>query len=202
MCSCLLMVNVLIFALPMSSTQIVISGLTGVSIIFLADAVNDSYSWFLFEIMMWLLMPILALGLAWVLHTLIQKKIFKDNRGRHRMIILTPYFISMSFWMMLFFCTTQNFSPKDSATEFNSYMVYFTVLILAPLILLPAARLYMLRRARNMHHLNERTVRPTKEQINAGVNKYKMKQRYCRDFADSLKLWNHQVLLDAYFTSS
>ena len=35
MCSALILVNVLIFALPMSTTQVVISGLTGVSIIFL-----------------------------------------------------------------------------------------------------------------------------------------------------------------------
>ena len=34
MCSALILVNVLIFALPMSTTQVVISGLTGVSVIF------------------------------------------------------------------------------------------------------------------------------------------------------------------------
>ena len=63
MCSALILVNVLIFALPMSTTQVVISGLTGVSIIFFS-AIDAELTWFLYELCLWITAPIAGMLLA------------------------------------------------------------------------------------------------------------------------------------------
>ena len=73
MCSALILVNVLIFALPMSTTQVVISGLTGVSIIYFA-AINAELEWFLLELTLWVVAPILGMLLA-----ILAKKLFEKH---------------------------------------------------------------------------------------------------------------------------
>jgi phosphate/sulfate permease len=65
MCSALIMLTVLIFALPLSSTQLVISGLTGISLIYFTSSETE-VSWFFEEILMWILMPIFAMALSYV----------------------------------------------------------------------------------------------------------------------------------------
>jgi len=64
MCSAFILLNVLIFALPMSSTQIVISGLTGISLIYFTSSETD-ITWFYEEVLMWLMMPLIAMGLCY-----------------------------------------------------------------------------------------------------------------------------------------
>lgn len=76
MCSALIMINILIFALPMSTTQVVISGLAAITLIYLPSDDQD-VKWFGFEILMWVAMPIVGLGLAYVMHNLVHKHIFK-----------------------------------------------------------------------------------------------------------------------------
>ena len=63
MCSALILVNVLIFAIPLSTTQVVISGLTGVSIIFFSS-VGARLRWFFIELLLWIVAPILGMLLA------------------------------------------------------------------------------------------------------------------------------------------
>ncbi len=72
MCSALIMINILIFALPMSTTQVVISGLASITLIYL-PASDQNVSWFGWEIAMWIIMPILGLALANLTHTLVKK---------------------------------------------------------------------------------------------------------------------------------
>ena len=76
MCSALILVNVLIFALPMSTTQVVISGLASISLIFF-PSLDIKYSWFLYESLMWIFVPIGGLALSYVIHFLLHKLIFK-----------------------------------------------------------------------------------------------------------------------------
>ena len=78
MCSALILVNVLIFTLPMSTTQVVISGLTGISLIFF-PGLDVNYSWFLYESLMWILVPLGGLALSYVMHFLLHKFIFKEK---------------------------------------------------------------------------------------------------------------------------
>jgi phosphate/sulfate permease len=75
MCSALIMINILIFALPMSTTQVVISGLAAISLIYLPNA-NEDLSWFGWEVLMWILMPIVGLALSFLCRLLVHKHIF------------------------------------------------------------------------------------------------------------------------------
>ena len=81
MCSSLILVNVLIFALPMSTTQVVISGLTGISLIFFVG-LDIKYEWFLFEVLMWVFVPIGGLVLSYLMYKLIHGYIFNSVRAR------------------------------------------------------------------------------------------------------------------------
>ena len=81
MCSSLILVNVLIFALPMSTTQVVISGLTGISLIFFVG-LEIKYEWFLFEVLMWIFVPIGGLVLSYLMYKLIHRYIFNSVRAR------------------------------------------------------------------------------------------------------------------------
>ena len=75
MCSALILVNVLIFALPMSTTQVVISGLIGVSLIYFS-AVSDHISWFILEIVLWTFFPIIGMAMSYVTNRAFKKYVF------------------------------------------------------------------------------------------------------------------------------
>ena len=77
MCSALILVNVLIFALPMSTTQVVISGLTGVSIIYFS-AIDADLNWFILELSLWIIAPMLGMLIA-----IIAKKLFEKHILNH-----------------------------------------------------------------------------------------------------------------------
>lgn len=67
LCSAFIMLNILIFALPLSSTQIVISGLAGISLMyFTGDETN--VEWFLDETILWATMPLLGLALTYFMY--------------------------------------------------------------------------------------------------------------------------------------
>ena len=94
MCSALMMVNVTIFALPMSSTQIVFSGLTGIAIVFLSESNGNSLvdvKWVSLELMFWVLTPIFAMLISWGMWTLIETKIYKKRNARISIIKMIPY---------------------------------------------------------------------------------------------------------------
>ena len=69
--SCLILINVLIFALPMSTTQVVISGLTGVAFIYFPTETGYPM-WFFYEVGMWIVCPIGGMALAWLLHSAVE----------------------------------------------------------------------------------------------------------------------------------
>jgi len=75
MCSAMILVNVVIFKLPMSSTQVVISGLTGVSLIYLTNELTTSI-WFLIEIMIWVLIPLICICMVYFAQNLVRTHIF------------------------------------------------------------------------------------------------------------------------------
>lgn len=75
MCSALIMINILIFALPMSTTQVVISGLASITLIYLPNTSKDM-SWFGFELLMWVSLPVVGLFLTNLSYNLVKKHIF------------------------------------------------------------------------------------------------------------------------------
>jgi phosphate/sulfate permease len=56
----------------MSTTQVVISGLASITLIYL-PASDQNVGWFGWEIFMWIIMPILGLAMAHLTHTFVKK---------------------------------------------------------------------------------------------------------------------------------
>lgn len=71
MATCLIMINVTIFALPMSSTYIAFSGLTGVTMTaFGFNPENKNLmviSWLIGEMLIWIFSPLVSMGLAYLM---------------------------------------------------------------------------------------------------------------------------------------
>lgn len=150
MCSALILVNVLIFALPMSTTQVVISGLTGVSIIFF-HSVGAETEWFIFELCLWIIAPILGMLLASCTKTLMEKHILSHSECRKRILIITPLYMTFAFTLMFGVPLTKNFLYTVSNKRDNRYTILFIVLMVSfPITALVSFRLLLLRRARNV----------------------------------------------------
>lgn len=153
MCSALILVNVLIFALPMSTTQVVISGLTGVSIIFFS-AFGAELRWFLIELGLWIVCPILGMLLAYFAKRMIEKHILNHEDCRKRVLIMTPYYMTGASYMMIAAPLTKNYIHNhDEASDMgikvytSFYIIYMSV---SPIIFLIIFRFMLIRRARNV----------------------------------------------------
>lgn len=156
MCSALILVNVLIFALPMSTTQVVISGLTGVSIIFL-QAVNAEINWFILEICLWVLAPIMGMLLAILLQNLMEKYILNHPECRKRILIITPYYMTLAFVLMLGVPLTKNYIYDIEQNYFEEITIAYAVLMtLFPICTLVIFRFLLIRKARNVENVKLR----------------------------------------------
>ena len=101
-----MLVNVTIFALPMSSTQIVFSGLTGIALIFLKGGQGEvvDAKWLSLELMFWLLTPVAAVLISLGFAKIIELKIFSSRGARMKIIKFIPFQVSGTFSFMLFCC--------------------------------------------------------------------------------------------------
>ena len=150
MCSALILVNVLIFALPMSTTQVVISGLTGVSIIFFS-AIDAELEWFIKDLALWIIAPILGMLLAWLCKRLVEKHILSHPESRKRILIATPYYMTFTFYLMLVVPLTKNFIFETIENDGHFFVwAYGSIVVLFPFIFLVIFRYLLLRRARNV----------------------------------------------------
>jgi len=102
------MINILIFALPMSSTQVVISGLTGIALIYFTKSESNRI-WFLKELLMWIFMPIVGMIMTYYAHGWVNSNIFNHREARKKIIVLIPYQICFSFSVMFFVVLTKNY---------------------------------------------------------------------------------------------
>jgi len=152
-CSALIMINILIFALPMSSTQVVISGLTGVALIYFNDQETNKI-WFLKELVIWIFMPIVGMIMTYFSHKWLNSSIFNHPKARKRIIVLIPYQICFSFSIMFFVALTKNYyffaASRDGAPLIGWY---FAAILFFPLLFLIIARYYMLRRGRSLNRI-------------------------------------------------
>jgi len=119
LCSMLFLINVLIFALPISSTHVVISGLTGSSLIYYnAESKQDGNRiWFAEEMGMWVITPFLAILLSLLSHSCVKKHIMEHPDARKRVVMLLPWYITMVLWIMFTIVMTKNWKDLDSDHE-------------------------------------------------------------------------------------
>jgi phosphate/sulfate permease len=147
------MVFVLIFALPLSSTHVVISSLTGVSLIYYTSS-ETHITWFVIEITLWLVTPFIATGLTWACYRMIQKHIFKHPNARKRVVILIPWYITFCLYFMFTISLTKNYHGNLGNTDekgSNWTTELIIALIVFPMLVMPLSRYYLLMRARSMH---------------------------------------------------
>ena len=153
MCSALILVNVLIFALPMSTTQVVISGLTGVSIIFFS-AIDAQLTWFIEELILWIFAPILGMGLATLIKNLLEKHILSHPDCRKRILVMTPYYMTLTFYLMLGVPLTKNFIYAVSVKKNSMFTIWYAIIMLFfPLFFMVIFRFLLLRRARSAENV-------------------------------------------------
>ena len=196
LCSALILVCVLIFSLPMSTTQVVISGLTGVALIFFPNITGDP-SWFMQEIAMWCVVPIGGILLAHGFHTIIQKNIFDHPEARRRITILIPYQMLITTYFMVIVALMKNLrldSNSQSAYEFlgNIYSVPVVIIILIfyPPIMLPIFRFYLLRKARGLTRVDSKKKMIKKNEKGETVIE-KVPSYYGTDLFNALKMWSN-----------
>lgn len=114
MCSAFIMLGILIFALPMSSTQIVISGLTGISLIYFSEA---NTTWFFEEILMWACGPIIAMTLSFFVWKGIQKHIYAHEDAQKRIVKIMPLQITFTFTVMFGCIMLKNYLKYKKGAE-------------------------------------------------------------------------------------
>jgi phosphate/sulfate permease len=192
MCSALIMINILIFALPMSTTQVVISGLAAITLIYLPNESQD-IQWFFLEVIMWIIMPVVGLALAYGMHNLVRKHIFEHEQARRRIMILIPWYICFAATVMFFMSMTKNFiewNRKRPADQLNWGWYTFSILLF-PVVSLVCARWWMLRRGRALNKVSLEYYAATfmKKEVTYNL----------ADFIASLRIWDNSPILEVYF---
>jgi phosphate/sulfate permease len=184
MTSALIMMNVTIFALPMSSTHIMFSGLAGASIYAFwsyeypnsQDSIVDVY-WLLKEQLIWILTPIVSVGITIGLYKVIQNQIFKQKDARKRVIKFIPYQVSFTVTLMI---TVLIIKSVDDLTNVKTIVG----VVLAPFLIffccIFLTRLYMIMQA----------------------NSYDRHFTFFTIFTSCLKFWDSTLLIKSYFGSS
>jgi len=220
MCSAFIMLNVLIFALPMSSTQIVISGLTGISLIYFTSSETET-SWFFEEILMWVSMPVLAMALSYGVYKAIKKHIYACQDAQQRIVRCMPFQITFTFTTMFYVALTKNFLKSKTYRKNHSNnfgLIFFCLMFSFPVIVLPLSRYYLLRRARNLDWISHGRMQKQKQirlenklrlkqdpnaspqdgqQMSSQL--FKMESNYSADILAALKFWDSTPLINAYF---
>jgi phosphate/sulfate permease len=104
MSSALIMMNVTIFALPLSSTHIMFSGLAGVTLIAFRDYSNLNElvktPWLVIEGLIWILSPLVAMGITYAMYIALHKSIYDKKDSRKRVIKFIPYQVSITLTLM------------------------------------------------------------------------------------------------------
>ncbi len=103
MIAAFLMMVVTIFGLPMSSTQIVFSGLTAVSLKYFTGGpeVIIKWQWLTAEFLIWIITPPLGIGIAVLLKKVIQEKVINQPNARAQVLKMIPFQVSATLSFML-----------------------------------------------------------------------------------------------------
>jgi phosphate/sulfate permease len=93
MIAAFLMMVVTIFGLPMSSTQIVFSGLSAVSLKYFTgqDEVIINWQWLTAEFLIWIISPPMGILIAVLLKKLIQDKVINSPNARAQVLKMIPF---------------------------------------------------------------------------------------------------------------
>jgi len=183
----------------MSTTQVVISGLAAITLIYLPSE-DQNASWFAVEVLMWVAMPVLGLLMSYFSHILVRKYIFEHSNARRRIIVLTPYYITFCAFIMFFMTLTKNYmefnenhaSKVNPAQQYHINICWYLIpSIMFPFVTLICSRYYMLRRGRSLNKISIENF--AKKFMN------EKSSTRCPDFLAAICIWNNKPILDVYF---
>jgi phosphate/sulfate permease len=181
------------------------------------------------EVLLWIFFPMIGMLMSYLVNRALKKYVFSSSDARKKILIMTPYYITFSIYMMCAFTLSKNYfyTKLNKNGEKLSTILYSVLMGIIPLITLPLSRYYLLRKARTFQNpmklrKNQRMVKTEElaspdmtkgeRQMRANLigsrestgeeNMFKVKHKYCADFINALKIWDNQPIIEAYFSSS
>ena len=104
------------------------------------------------ELGLWIVAPIIGMITAYIFKNLVEKHILNHPECRKRILILTPYYMTLTFYLMLAVPLTKNYIHIGS--DSTTYTVlYIVVMVGFPLISLVIFRFLLLRKARTVENV-------------------------------------------------
>ena len=138
-------------------------------------------------------MPIVGITLAYFMHNAVKKHIFEHTQARRRIMILIPWYICFAFTVMFFMSFTQNFIQwnKNRPGRELSWGWYIFSVMLFPILSLVSARLFMLRRGRNLNKISLEYYAATFMKVEVSHTML--------DILSAMRVWDNKPILDVYF---
>ena len=115
------------------------------------SAVEANLGWFIQEICLWVSCPIAGMLVSYLMHKLMKKHIFESKNARKRVLIMTPYQMTISFYLMFGFALTKSYLYSTRLEHSRAYTIVYSIFMFAfPFVMLPISRFFLLRKARNL----------------------------------------------------
>ena len=97
---------------------------------------------------MWFVCPIVGMGIAYVAKKLIEEHVLDHEHCRKRVLIMTPYYMSIASYMMIGAPLTKNYKTDSDSSVFTSFYIAF--MVIAPFFFIVLFRYLLIRKARNV----------------------------------------------------
>ena len=104
------------------------------------------------ELGLWIVAPIIGMITAYILKNLCEQHILNHPECRKRILILTPYYMTLTFYLMLAVPLTKNYIHIGSDSTAYT-VIYIIVMVGFPLISLVIFRFLLLRKARTVENV-------------------------------------------------
>ena len=92
--------------------------------------------------------------LAHLAKSLMEKHILNHPDCRKRILVMTPYYMTLTFYMMLGVPLTKNFIYITNTTDSSYWVIIYTsIMLFFPFFFMVVFRYLLLRRARNVENV-------------------------------------------------
>ena len=104
------------------------------------------------ELGLWIVAPIIGMITAYIFKNLVERHILNHPECRLRILILTPYYMTLTFYLMLAVPLTKNYIHIGS--DSTTYTVFYIVIMVCfPIVSLVIFRFLLLRKARTVENI-------------------------------------------------
>ena len=94
------------------------------------------------------------MGLAALAKHMMEKHIMNHQDCRKRILVMTPYYMTLTFYMMLGVPLTKNFIYATTKKDGSFFTIWYTcIMLFFPFFFMVIFRYLLLRRARNVENV-------------------------------------------------